>query len=89
MSQFLNIHHTASPNNNVLPNMCVYVLSRFSRVQLFVSLWTVAHQALCPWDSPGKNTGVGCHFILQGSSQSKDQISISYVSCVGRRDLYL
>ena len=20
---------------------------------------------LCPWDSPGKNTGVGCHFILQ------------------------
>ena len=21
---------------------------------------------LCPWDSPGKNTGVGCHFLLQG-----------------------
>ena len=19
----------------------------------------------CPWDSPGKNTGVGCHFLLQ------------------------
>ena len=19
----------------------------------------------CPWDSPGKNTGVGCHFPLQ------------------------
>ena len=19
-----------------------------------------------PWDSPGKNTGVGCHFLLQG-----------------------
>ena len=18
----------------------------------------------CPWDSPGKNTGVGCHFLL-------------------------
>ena len=34
---------------------------------------------LCPWDSPGKNTGVGCHVLLQGiftswgSSQSKDQ----------------
>ena len=24
-----------------------------------------------PWDSPGKNTGVGCHFLLQ---------SISYTS---------
>ena len=20
-----------------------------------------------PWDSPGKNTGVGCHFLLQGN----------------------
>ena len=24
-----------------------------------------AHQAPRPWDSPGKNTGVGCHFFLQ------------------------
>ena len=32
-----------------------------SRVRLFVTLWTVAH----PQDSPGKNTGVGCHFLLQ------------------------
>ena len=22
---------------------------------------------LCPWDFPGKNTGVGCHALLQGS----------------------
>ena len=22
---------------------------------------------LCPWDLPGKNTGVGCHFLLQGT----------------------
>ena len=21
---------------------------------------------LCPWDSPDKDTGVGCHFLLQG-----------------------
>ena len=21
---------------------------------------------LCPWDSPDENTGVGCHFPLQG-----------------------
>ena len=24
-----------------------------------------AHQVPRPWDSPGKNTGVGCHFFLQ------------------------
>ena len=23
-------------------------------------------QALCLWDFPGKNAGVGCHFLLQG-----------------------
>ena len=22
---------------------------------------------LCPWDSPGKNTGVGCHFLLHST----------------------
>ena len=24
------------------------------------------YQLLCPWDSPGKNTGVGCCALLQG-----------------------
>ena len=28
--------------------------------------WTVACRLLCPWDFPGKNTGVGCHALLQG-----------------------
>ena len=27
------------------------------------SLWPT--RLLCPWDSPGKNAGVGCHFFLQ------------------------
>ena len=26
---------------------------------------------LCPWDSPGKNTGVGCHFLLPYSLLQK------------------
>ena len=34
---------------------------------------------LCPWDFPGKNTGVGCHFLLQGSSPPRDQIHIPYM----------
>ena len=41
------------------------MLSFFSSVQLLVTLWTVALQAPLPWDSPGKNTGVGCHALLQ------------------------
>ena len=43
--------------------VCVQSLSR---VQLSVTLWTVATKLLCPWDSSGKNVGVGCHFLLQG-----------------------
>ena len=31
---------------------------------------TVAHRFLCPWDSPGKNTGAGCHFLFQGTFQT-------------------
>ena len=27
---------------------------------------------LCPWDFSGKNIGVGCHFLLQGSSQGSN-----------------
>ena len=27
---------------------------------------------LCPWDFPGKNTGMGCHFLLQGIFPAKD-----------------
>ena len=30
------------------------------------TLWTVTRHALCLWNSPGKNTGVGCQFLLQG-----------------------
>ena len=26
-----------------------------------------APRLLCPWDFPGKNTGVGCHLLLQGN----------------------
>ena len=41
-----------------------------SRLVMSDSLWL--HEVgparlLCPWNSPGKNTGVGCHALLQGT----------------------
>ena len=42
------------------------VVQALSHAQLFVAPWTVAHQALCPWDFPGKNPGVGCRVPTQG-----------------------
>ena len=41
------------------PSACV--LSRFSGVRFFATLW-IGNS----WDSPGKNTGVGRHFLFQG-----------------------
>ena len=33
----------------------------------FTTPWTTAHQAPLSMDFPGKNTGLGCHFLLQGT----------------------
>ena len=52
-----------------------------SHVWLFVTLWSVAHQAPL-WDFPGKNTGVGCHFLLQGSSPQRNWTHDSCISCI-------
>ena len=33
----------------------------------------------CPWDSPGKNAGVGCHFLLQCMKvKSESEVAQSY-----------
>ena len=49
------------------------LLSHFSRIQLCMTLQTAAHQAPDPWDFPGKNTGVDCHFLLQSWEFKKNQ----------------
>ena len=38
---------------------------------------------LCPWDSPGKKSGVGFHALLQGISQPRDWTHISCGSYIG------
>ena len=43
---------------------------------------------LCLWDFPGKNAGVGYHFLLQRIFPTQDQIHISCVPCIGRQILY-
>ena len=57
---------------------------------------------LCPWDSPGKYNGVGCHFFSRGSSRPRDQnphlfclphwqvgsLPLAPPSCIGKWILY-
>ena len=35
---------------------------------------------LCPWNSPGKNTGVSRHFLRRGSSRPRDQTAGFYIA---------
>ena len=49
------------------------------------SLWPLGlylTRLLCPWNFPGKNTGVGCHVLLRGSSQPRDR---TWVFCITGR----
>ena len=59
------------------PCMCAQLLSH---VRLSVAPWTVARQAPLSMGFSSKNTGVGCHFLLQGSSRPRDQTQVSHVA---------
>ena len=47
--------------------VCVQALSH---VQLFATLWTVVCRIPLSRGVPGKNTRVGCHYLLQGIFQT-------------------
>ena len=64
----------------------VKVLVTQSCPDSFATPRTVACQAPLSMEFPGKNTGVGCHFLLRGSSWIRDQ---THVSCNGTQILYL
>ena len=66
--------------SNKLHNARYYTLFTLKYVNLLLGWWCsglvsgscltlcdpmdCSSQLLCPWDFPGKNTGVGCHFLL-------------------------
>ena len=93
-----SFHRTVSPKWNywgertgvVLScSLCAGVLSRFS-LRLFATLWTSLWPArlLCPWDFPGRNTGMGCHALLQRifPTEGSNTNVLSFLRC--RRILY-
>ena len=58
---------TVTVSHSVVPEL------NYSRLRLcFVQSWLLwphrlePARLLCPWDSPGKKTQVGCHFLLRG-----------------------
>ena len=64
---FLQVFHCQRKEINVNGKtvcLCMLNLSMVSNFLWFYGLW--ATRLLCPWNFPGKNTGEGCHFLLQG-----------------------
>ena len=53
-----------------------------------VDLWTIASTLLCPWDSLGKDTGAGCHALLQGIFPTQGLNLSLLISSFDRRVLY-
>ena len=66
--------------------VCVYIFCCcFSHVQLFKTAWTAACQAFLSKGLSWKNTGEGCHFLLQGISPTQGSNSCL---CIGKWILY-
>ena len=67
-------------NRYELATYWLVLAQSLSRVRLFVTPWTEdlpgssVHE-----DSPGKNNGVGCHFLLQVSSSPKKQTCLLHL----------
>ena len=59
--------------------LLLLLLSHFSRVRLCATHRWQPTRLPCPWDSPGKNTGVGCHFLIQCMKvKSESEVAQSY-----------
>ena len=58
-------------NKTLHAALLLLLLSRFSRVRPHRRQPTRLPR---PWDSPGRNTGVGCHFLLQHAAQFRQKI---------------
>ena len=82
---------TASGILNVIPNYKVIAPKDFPYIydKLLQSCPTLCDPMdhswfRYPWDSPGENTGMGCHSFSRCSSWPRDQTHVSYILCIDR-----
>ena len=74
--------HVAYPP--FIPCVCCCAVCVFSRIWLSVTLRTGAyHTPKILRNFPDKNTGVNCHFLLQGTFPTQRSTHISCVSFIG------
>ena len=73
---FLLKSHWCNSKNSfeILYLHCTCLLGLFSCAQFFA---TLPARLLCQWNSPDKNTGVGCHALLQGIFLTQGSMSLA------------
>ena len=59
-SFFLKLTEKVLGLRSLMTPVCVWI------IQWCLTVTSYTARLLCPWNSPGKNTGVGCHSLLQG-----------------------
>ena len=72
---------TSAKESKKIIYIYIYILHSLSAASVVsdsVTLWIVTHQAQCPWDSPGKNTGVSSQgiFPTQGIKLSSPALQV-------------
>ena len=84
---FCHSHHWLKPHNSstfhsqhLCPRVCCVVCLVSQPCLTLRPRGLQPVRLLCPWGVPGKNTGVGCHALLQGSSQPRDGTQVSQIA---------
>ena len=101
--QILRICHILRSSTNFFPRFldfplllrtiyyhcCCWRLVASSCLTLLQTRGLQPTRLLCPWDSPGKNTGMGCCVLLQGIFPTQaSNPCLLHLTCMGRRVLY-
>ena len=66
MCGYGSLTHTVGPQKRTQHYEVMTIVVSQSCLTLLPSHGLQTTRLLCPWDFPGKNTGVSCHFFLQG-----------------------
>ena len=77
-----------NPNDICLIYMHVYVLSCSVVSNSLRPQGLNPTRRLCPWNFPGKNTGVDCHFLLEGIFPTRGSILSLASAAFDRQSLY-
>ena len=72
-----NHQQTRLPSHSALPNR--KWKWKWSRSVVSDSLWPHGHQAPLSMGFSRQDPGVGCHFLLQGTSQPRDRTQVSCI----------